>query len=224
MDKYNVGRLNTSHLTTMAGDLLQKLICYYCAFFKNECSSDSDTSFDKFSLKTVKISQNVKTRFGLFNQNSMFSDITITICGSTTKVGYEPMQICIQKKPKHSERAWIFPILLRLSFRFLTFCPRLLHVVKALLRCHLSVYKNIALLHTKLPLSWELYCWVYFYRCNYKWAWGAGLSDSWLGLAGCPSSLSATIEQNANFSAFRSIGGPPNFYMINLLKTKNKKR
>ena len=32
------------------------------------------------------------------------------------------------------------------------------------------------------------------------------------------------IEQNANFSAFRSIGGPPNFYMINLLKTKNKKR
>ena len=121
-------------------------------------------------------------------QNSLFSDITITICGSTTKVGYELMQICIQKKPKHSERAWIFPILLRLSFRFLTFCPRLLHVVKALLRCHLSVYKNIALLHTKLPLSWELYCWVYFYRCNYKWAWGAGLSDSWLGLAGCPGS------------------------------------
>ena len=62
VDKYNVGRLNTSHLTTMAGDLLQKLICYYCAFFKNECSSDSDTSFDKFSLKTVKISQNVKTK------------------------------------------------------------------------------------------------------------------------------------------------------------------
>ena len=44
-------------------------------------------------------------------------------------------------------------------------------------------------------------------------AWARGLSQ-----------LSATIEQNANFSAFCSIGGPPNFYMINLVKTKNKKR
>ena len=73
VDKHNVGRLNTSHLTTMAGDLLQKLICYYCAFFKNECSSDSDTSFDKFSLKTVDISQKPRClpTYFQYNQSNM---------------------------------------------------------------------------------------------------------------------------------------------------------